>query len=55
MAYDSSSDEIVEDVDYDNEYTTQVLYRMGFRWRPVEVDYVMRFAKVLLSFGFFEQ
>jgi hypothetical protein len=54
MAYDSSGDVTVEDVEYDNEYTTQVLYRMGFRWRPVEVDYVTRFAKVLMSFGFFE-
>lgn len=55
MAYDSSGDVSVEDVGYDNEYTTQILYRMGFKWHPIEEDYVMRFAKVLLSFGFFDK
>ncbi len=54
MAYDNSSGQSVEDVGFDNEYTTQVLYRLGFKWRPIEEDYVERFAKALLTLGFFE-
>ena len=55
MAYDSSAGIDVEDVDYDNEYTTQVLYRLGFKWQPIDEDYVVRFAKALSSFGFFDE
>jgi hypothetical protein len=55
MAYDSSVGIDVEDVDYDNEYTTQVLYRLGFKWQPIDEDYVVRFAKALSSFGFFDE
>ena len=55
MAYDSAAGVSIEDVDYDNEYTTQVLYRLGFKWRPVDEDYVERFAKALYVFGFFDE
>ena len=55
MAYDSAAGVDVEEVEYDNKYTTQVLYRLGFKWHPIEEDYVMRFAKALLTLGFFDE
>ena len=37
-----------------NEYTTQVLYRMGFRWSVTSWDYVERFLTAIDGLGFFE-
>ena len=54
MAYDSSAGQHIEEVVFDNEYTTQVLYRLGFKWHPIEESYVERFAKALLTLGFFD-
>ena len=42
------------DVARDNEYTTQVLYRLGFAWSPTSWDYVERMLTALGGFGFFE-
>ena len=55
MAYDSAAGVSIEDVDYNNGYTTQVLYRLGFKWRPIDEDYVERFAKALYGLGFFDE
>ncbi len=38
-----------------NSYTTQVLYRLGFRWSPTSWDYVDRFLTALDGLGYFEQ
>ena len=37
-----------------NDYTMQVLYRMGFQWSPTSWDYVDRFFQVIAGFYFFE-
>ena len=38
----------------DNQYTTQVLYRLGFRWSSTSWDYVDQMLKALKGFGYFE-
>ena len=42
------------DVKRDNDYTTQVLYRLGFAWSPTSWDYVERMLTAIGGFGFFE-
>ena len=42
------------DVKRDNNYTTQVLYRLDFRWSPTSWDYVERMLTAIGGFGFFE-
>jgi thioester reductase-like protein len=37
-----------------NDYTTQVLYRLGFSWSPTSWDYVERMLTAIGGFGFFE-
>ncbi len=38
----------------DNDYTTQVLYRLNFAFSPTSWDYVERMLTVIGGFGFFE-
>ncbi len=38
----------------DNQYTTQVLYRLGFHWSSTSWDYVDRMLTAIGGFGFFE-
>ena len=42
------------DVKRDNDYTTQVLYRLGFAWSPTSWDYVDRMLSTIGGFGFFD-
>ena len=42
------------DVARDNEYTTQVLYRLGFAFSPTSWDYVEQMLATIGGFGFFE-
>ena len=42
------------DVARDNDYTTQVLYRLGFSFSPTSWDYVERMLNAIGGFGFFE-
>ncbi len=42
------------DVKRDNNYTTQVLYRLGFSWSPTSWDYVERMLTAISSLGFFD-
>ena len=42
------------DVKRDNDYTTQVLYRLGFSWSPTSWDYVERMLTAIGSLGFFD-
>jgi hypothetical protein len=42
------------DVERDNDYTTQVLYRLDFAWSPTSWDYVERMLAAIGGFGFFE-
>ena len=42
------------DVKRDNDYTTQVLYRLDFAWSPTSWDYVERMLTAIGGFGFFD-
>ena len=41
-------------IDADNQYTTQALYRLGFKWSSTSWDYVDRMLVTIGGFGFFE-
>ena len=36
-----------------NSYTTQTLYRLGFRWSPTSWDYVGQFLRAIDGLGYF--
>ena len=42
------------DVKRNNDYTTQVLYRLGFNWSPTSWDYAERILKAIGELGFFD-
>jgi thioester reductase-like protein len=50
MAHGQKTGEVARD----NDYTTQVLYRLGFAFSPTSWDYVERMLTALGGFGFFE-
>ena len=55
LAYqDMAHGQKTTDVQRDNDYTTQVLYRLGFSWSPTSWDYVERMLTAIGGFGFFE-
>ena len=55
LAYkDMAHGQKTADVQRDNDYTTQVLYRLGFAWSPTSWDYVERMLTAIGGFGFFE-
>ena len=53
MAYNVSSKHTMRWIESANEYTTQVLYRMGFQWPPTAADYVHRFIDTIIDFDYF--
>jgi len=55
LAYqDMAHGQKTADVMRDNDYTTQVLYRLGFAWSPTSWDYVERMLTAISSLGFFD-
>jgi hypothetical protein len=38
-----------------NTYTTQVLYRLGFRWSTTSWNYVDQFLKAIDGFDYFDE
>ena len=55
LAYqDMAHGQKTADVQRDNDYTTQVLYRLDFAWSPTSWDYVERMLTAIGGFGFFE-
>ena len=55
MAYqDMAHGQKVIEIPSENQYTTQVLYRLGFRWSTTSWDYVERMLSAISGFGFFE-
>ena len=55
LAYsDAAHGQKTFDVARDNDYTTQVLYRLGFSFSPTSWDYVERMLTTIGGFGFFE-
>ena len=54
MAYKMSGSRQVRFIESTNDYTTQVLYRLGFQWPTTAADYVHRFVDTIVGFGFFD-
>ena len=55
LAYqDMAHGQKTADVKRDNDYTTQVLYRLNFAWSPTSWDYVERMLTAISSLGFFD-
>ena len=44
----------VIEIPSNNDYTTQVLYRLGFRWSTTSWDYVDQMLSAIAGFGFFD-
>ena len=38
----------------ENKYTSQVLYRLGFRWSSTSWDYVDQMLETIAGLGFFD-
>jgi len=53
MAYDMGTGHKTRWIEAANDYTTQVLYRIGFQWPPTAADYVHRFVDTIVGFGYF--
>ena len=53
MAYKMGGSHQVRYVESANDYTTQVLYRMGFQWPTTAADYVHRFVDTIVGFDYF--
>ena len=55
LAYqDMAHGQKTTDVTRDNDFTTQVLYRLGFAWSPTSWDYVERMLTAISGLGFFD-
>ena len=53
MAYNMGTGHQTRWIESTNDYTTQVLYRLGFQWPPTAADYVHRFVNNIKSFNYF--
>ena len=53
MAYNLSSSHDMRWIESTNDYTTQVLYRLGFQWPTTATDYVHRFIDTIIGFDYF--
>ena len=53
MAYDMGTGHKTRWIESTNDYTTQVLYRIGFQWPPTAADYVHRFVDTIVGFDYF--
>ena len=54
MAYDMGTGHKTRWIEAANDYTTQVLYRIGFQWPPTAADYVHRFVDTIVGFDYFK-
>jgi hypothetical protein len=53
MAYDMGTGHKTRWIESTIDYTTQVLYRLGFQWPPTAADYVHRFVDTIVGFDYF--
>ena len=54
MAYETNNGHIMHGIGAENRYTTQVLYRLGFRWPMTARGYVARFIRAIGTLGYFD-
>ena len=53
MAYNMGTGHKTRWIESTNNYTTQVLYRLGFQWPSTDADYVHRFVDTIIGFNYF--
>ena len=53
MAYDIGGGHKIRWIEANNEYTTQVLYRLGFQRPVTAADYIHRFVDTIVGFDYF--
>lgn len=54
IAYTSHNEGELYTIDYDNAFTTEVLYRLGFKWNITDNRYLANAIKALEGLNFFE-
>ena len=54
MAYNQKGNHAPRSIHATNAYTTQVLYRLGFRWSVTSWDYVEQFIRAIDGLGYFD-
>ncbi len=55
LAYqDMAHGQITREIEPENDYTTQVLYRLGFHWSTTSWDYVDQFLVAIDGMGYFD-
>lgn len=54
IAYASREEEQIYTIGYTNQFTTEVLYRMGYKWPITDDRYLENAIDVLDKLGFFE-
>ena len=56
LAYENSeTDKVVRIIAPDNNFTIQVLLRLGFRWNTTSQDYIDQFLRQIDGLGFFDE
>lgn len=55
LAYAENNGHVVSYIRYKSEFTTKVLYRLGYHWPFTSWDYVERFVKAIDGFEFFKE
>ena len=53
MAYNTNDSHKTRYIESTNDFTTQVLYRMGYQWPITATDYVHRFVDTIVGFDYF--
>jgi thioester reductase-like protein len=53
IAYASRDDSKIYTIDYDNSYTSEVLYRLGYKWHITDDNYLKNAIKALDNLDFF--
>jgi thioester reductase-like protein len=53
IAYNSREDSKIYTIDYDNNFTTEVLYRLAFKWNITDNNYLINAIKALDNLDFF--
>jgi amino acid adenylation domain-containing protein len=54
MAYDMNNGFEMRNIEFENNYTTEVLFRLGYSWPPKELPYFVRNYKALAGLGYFD-
>ena len=55
LAYNSDANTRSVFIGYENHYTNQVLYRLGFHWNYTSHEYIVQFIKAIEALDFFEE